>query len=143
MSYGWRWQYETYHDRLKNIFEGERFSGSRVQAIEQDFYGVVFLATLASILSKPAQAQLSAQGQARGCTNPPQVNRAVSYVAGMEHVVELLGDPRHQPRQTLAAIEQLLLTNPSRQRTGRHFERKNRSTAHRLRFAKYRKRALA
>ena len=25
--YGWRWQHETYHDRIKNIFEVERFSG--------------------------------------------------------------------------------------------------------------------
>jgi hypothetical protein len=76
--YGWRWGHETYHDRLKNIFEVERFSGTSVQAIEQDFYGVVFLATLESIVSKPAQAQLTAQGQARDCAHPLKVNRAES-----------------------------------------------------------------
>jgi Transposase DDE domain len=48
--YGWRWNHETYHDRIKNIFEIERFSGKSVQAIKQDFYGVIFLATLESIL---------------------------------------------------------------------------------------------
>ena len=141
--YGWRWNHETSHDRIKNIFEVERFSGSRVRAIEQDFYGVIFLATVESILSKPAQAPLTAQGAARGCTNPLKVNRAVSYVAVLEHVVQLLGAPRISPGETLAAIEQLLQTNPTRHRTGRHFERKNRSAAHRLRFAKYRKRVLA
>jgi Transposase DDE domain len=41
--YGWRWNHETYHDRIKNIFEVERFSGNSVQAIKQDFYGVIFL----------------------------------------------------------------------------------------------------
>jgi hypothetical protein len=35
--YGWRWNHETYHDRLKHIVEVERFSGSSVQAIKQDF----------------------------------------------------------------------------------------------------------
>jgi hypothetical protein len=141
--YGWRWGHETYHDRIKNIFEVERFSGSSVRAIEQDFYGVIFLATMESILSKPAQAQLTAQGQARGCANPLRVNRAVSYVAVLDHVVELLYDPRSTAEETLTAIEQLLQTTPTRHRTGRHFERHKRSAAHRLRFAKYGKRVLA
>jgi len=143
--YGWRWNHETYHDRIKNIFEVERFSGKSVQAIKQDFYGVIFLATLESILSKPAQAELTAQaqGEARACRTAPQVNRAVSYVTVLEHIVQLLGDPHHSPASTLAAIERLLLTSPTRQRPGRHFPRHKRSAAFRLRFAKYGKRIVA
>ena len=141
--YGWRWQHETYHDRLKNIFEVERFSGTSVQAIEQDFYGVVFLATLESILSKPPQAQLTAQGQARGCAHPPKINRAESYVSLVGHVVELLGDTRCSPAATLAVLEHLFQTNPTRHRPGRQYARTKRSASHRLRFAKYRKRVLA
>jgi Transposase DDE domain len=141
--YGWRWQHETYHDRIKNIFEVERFSGKSAQAIKQDFYGVIFLATVESILSKPAQAVLTAQGEARECRYAPQVNRAVSYVAVLEHVVQLLGDARRSPASTLAAIERLLLTTPTRQRTGRQVKRHKRSAAHRLRFAKYGKRVVA
>jgi hypothetical protein len=134
--YGWRWNHETYHDRIKNIFEVERFSGKSAQAIKQDFYGVIFLATVESILSKPAQAVLTAQGEARACHYAPQVNRAVSYVTVLEHVVQLLGDARRSPASTLAAIERLLLTTPTRQRTGRQIKRHKRSAAHRLRFAK-------
>jgi hypothetical protein len=141
--YGWRWNHETYHDRLKNIFEIERFSGQSVQTIKQDFYGVIFLATLESILSKPAQAALTAQGEAREGRSVPQVNRAVSYVTVLEHVVPLLADARRSPASTLAAIERLLLTTPTRQRPGRRFPRHKRSAAHRLRFAKYGKRILA
>jgi hypothetical protein len=141
--YGWRWQQETYHDRIKNIFEIERFSGKSVQAIKQDFYGVIFLATLESILSKPAQAELTEQGQARACRYGPQVNRAVSYVTVLDHVVQLLSNPRRSPASTLAAIERLLLTNPTRRRPGRQFKRNKRSAAHRLRFAKYGKRIVA
>jgi hypothetical protein len=141
--YGWRWNHETYHDRLKNIFEVERFSGTRVQAIKQDFYGVVFLATLESIVSKPAQAQLTARGQEREWSNPGKVNRAVSYVTVLTHVVQLLGDPRCTPAETLAALEHRLQTAPTHHRSGRQFARNKRSAAHRLRFAKYGKRVLA
>ena len=141
--YGWRWKHETYHDRIKNIFEIERFSGKSIHTIKQDFYGVIFLATLESILSKPAQAELSAQGEARACRTPPQVNRAVSYVTVLDHIVQLLGDPHHSPACTLAVIERLLLTSPTRQRPGRQFPRYKRSAAFRLRFAKYGKRVIA
>jgi len=141
--YGWRWNHETYHDRMKNIFEVERFSGKSVQAIKQDFYGVLFLATLESILSKPAQVALTVQGEARACRYAPQVNRAVSYVTVLEHIVQLLSDPRRSPASTLAAVERLLLTTPTRQRPGRQVNRHKRSASHRLRFAKYGKRVLA
>jgi hypothetical protein len=141
--YGWRWGHETYHDRLKNIFEVERFSGTSVQAIKQDFYGVVFLATLESILSKPAQAQLTTRGQEREWHNSGKVNRAVSYVTVLAHVVQLLGDPRCPAGETLAAIEYLLQTAPTHHRSGRRFARNKRSAAYRLRFAKYGKRVLA
>jgi hypothetical protein len=141
--YGWRWTHETYHDRLKNIFEVERFSGQSGQTIKQDFYGVIFLATLESILNKPAQAALTAQGAARQCRYAPQVNRAVSYVTVLEHIVQLLADTQRSPASTLAAIERLLLTTPTRQRPGRQYPRRKRSAAHRLRFAKYGKRILA
>ena len=141
--YGWRGNQETYHDRIKNIFEIERFSGKSAQAIKQDFYGVIFLATLESILSKPAQAVLTTQGAVRECRYAPQVNRAVSYVTVLEHIVQLLSDPRRSPASTLAALERLLLTTPTRQRPGRQVKRHKRSAAHRLRFAKYGKRVLA
>jgi hypothetical protein len=98
---------------------------------------------LESILSKPAQAQLTAQGQARGCATPPKVNRAESYVTLVGYVVELLGDARRSPGATLAALERLFQTNPTRHRVGRQYARKKRSAAHRLRFAKYGKRVLA
>jgi len=141
--YGWRWNHETYHDRIKNIFEVERFSGKSVQAIKQDFYGVVFLATLESILSKPAQAALTTQGEVRECRYAPHVNRVVSYVTVLEHIVQLLSDPRRSPASTLAAVERLLLTTPTRQRPGRQVKRHKLSASHRLRFAKYGKRVVA
>jgi Transposase DDE domain len=64
--YGWRWREETYFDRLKNIFEVERFSGESVIAIKQDFYGVIFLASLESVLSKSDEEELRVEAERRG-----------------------------------------------------------------------------
>ena len=142
--YGWRWGSETYYGRIKNIFEVERFSSTSVQAIKQDFYGVLFLATLESILAKPAQKELTAHSRECGNRNPPKVNRSVSYVTVLDYVVELLCDPNISTQDTLASIEHLLLTNPIRHAVGRKFERKkHRAYSMKLRFYKYIKRVIS
>src|SRR5258706_437460 len=79
--YHWRWNEETYFGRIKNIFEVERFSGFSEVAIKQDFFGVIFLATLESILAKSAQADLSARDIKRQTKTRARVNRAISYLA--------------------------------------------------------------
>src|SRR5262245_16786846 len=56
--YGWRWDVETYYERLKNLFEVERFSGRTVRSIEQDCFGGIFWTMLESVLSKPADVEL-------------------------------------------------------------------------------------
>jgi len=52
---------------------------------------VIFLATVESILRKPAQAELTAQSEARAGHSVPRVNRAVSYVTVLDHLVQVLG----------------------------------------------------
>ena len=141
--YGWRWGEETYFDRIKNIFELERFSGSTLTAITQDFYGVIFLASLESVLTRPAQAALSTLSQQRGCQTVAQVNRAVSYVALVDRVVELLADPRRSPEAVWAELHHLFQTNPTRQRAGRKVDRPKLTHARRLWFQRYIKRIIA
>jgi hypothetical protein len=141
--YGWRWGEETYFDRVKNIFELERFSGTTLTAIEQDFYGVIFLASLESVLTKPAQAALATQSQHRACQTVAQVNRAVSYVALVDRVAELLADPHRSPEAVWAELHHLFQTNPTRQRTGRRVERPKLTHARKLWFQRYVKRLIA
>jgi hypothetical protein len=100
--YGWRWGVETYVDRLKNLLEVERFSGQSVMSIEQDFYGVVFLATLESVLSKGAEAALVEEGEEREWAYEPQVNHSVSCSALLDYVVELFMDVGKDEEETLA-----------------------------------------
>lgn len=133
----------TFFNRVKNIFEIERFSSPSVSGIKQDVYGVIFLATLESILSKPAQAKLTTRALERNSPNECKVNRAVSYVAMVDHAVELLCDERTSTSDTLAALERLFLANPTSHLPGRKFERKQgRFYPSKLNFYKYVKRLI-
>ena len=141
--YGWRWGVETYYDRLKNIFEIERFSGRSVLSLEQDFYGVIFLATLESVLSKEAETELAQQSADAQCKYEARVNRIVSYLALVDHTVALLLDPHGTREETLATLHHLFKTNPTRYRPGRQFPRKVRSHARQLWFLRYARRLIA
>lgn len=141
--YGRRWGQETYYDRFKHLFEVERWSGQSVLTIQQDFYGVFFLTTLDSVLAQSAQTALAQRDQQRQPETQAQVNRAVSYVALVDHVVGLLLDPRLSPEQTLAHLHQLLQTNPTRRRPGRRVKRAPPKYSRRVRHLLYRKRLAA
>lgn len=138
--YGWRWNQETFYDRFKNIFEVERFSGVSRQTVEQDFYGVLFLATLEAALAQSAQAALSSRTRARGSQAQPQLNRAVSYVSLLDHTVVLLADPERPIEQVVDQLHRLFQTNPKYNAPGRKFPRPARSPSRSLRHQRYRKR---
>jgi Transposase DDE domain len=141
--YGWRWGIETYYDRLKNIFEVERFSGRTVRSIEQDYFGVIFLTTLESVLSKPADAELAQASAAAQRKHVAQVNHAVSYLALVDHTVALLLDPPGTVEDTLATLHFLFKTNPTLHRPGRGFPRHRRSGYRRAWFYRYMVRTVA
>lgn len=141
--YHWRWNEETFLDRIKNIFEVERFSGFSETAIKQDFFGVIFLATLESILAKGPQSELAEQDRRRRNKTRAMVNRSVSYVSLIDHAVQLLADPRSDPEDVLDDLKYLFMRDPTRNPEDRKFERKKFNYAAKLRFHKYRKRITA
>ncbi len=141
--YGWRWGVETYFDRLKNVFDLERWSGTSIHSIEQDFYGIVFLATLESVLSMPAEAELADESRAKGHRHVQHVNQVVRYGTMLDHVVALLIDHRTSVEVTLQKLHRLFKTNPSRSRTGRKVPRTKATPSQRLRFYRYTKRCVA
>lgn len=141
--YGYRWNGETYYDRIKNIFEVERFSGTTEHVIKQDFHGVIFLSTLESVLSKSAQEVLSERDEARETETNAKVNRAVSYVSLVDEAVGLLLDERVHPEDVLERLHLLFQTNPTRHRDGRKYDRPKLKHSRKLRYHRYRKRLLA
>lgn len=140
--YNRRWAVETYFDRIKNIFEVERFSGQSVISVEQDFYGVIFLSTLQSILSKEAEQELEEQSHKPG-QYMQQVNQSVGYSAMLDYIIELLMDKDKSVEQTLEELHHLFKTNPTVRRDGRKFPRKKGSSTQKLWFYRYTKRIIA
>jgi hypothetical protein len=57
-----------------------------VRSIEQDFFGVIFLTTLESVLSKSADGELAQESAAAHRKHVAQVNHAVSYLALVDHM---------------------------------------------------------
>lgn len=141
--YGWRWGNETYYDRLKNIVEVERFSGISQRAIEQDFYAMVFLTTIESVLTKSAQTALNNCDEQRQTQTQARVNRALSYVSLCDRVVVLLADPRHDLETVRGELHRLFQQTPMRHKPGRQYPRKKRAHSMRLRYLKYFKRINA
>lgn len=141
--YHWRWGVETFFDRIKNIFEVERFGSFSETAIKQDFFGVIFLATLESILAKGPQSELAEHDRRRLNKTQAQVNRAVSYVSLVDRAVQLLADPRSAPEEVLEELRFLFKKDPTRNLRGRKFERKKFNHATTLHFQRYKKRVNA
>lgn len=139
-AYGLRWNIETFFDRLKNLFEVERFSSTTPQGIEQDFHGMLFLSTLESILTRPAARALRDGSQERGCTQRQTVNRSVSYAAVLEMVIELLCDTRKSVDTVLEEITLLLMKKPQAIRPGRSFKRTPLNQSKQPRYLRYRRR---
>jgi hypothetical protein len=86
--YHWRWNQETYYGRLKGRLDLENWSGQSAEAVRQDFHAAVLLANLESVLSGPAEAAVAERSAA--AQYPRQVNRAVSYHALKERLLDLL-----------------------------------------------------
>jgi hypothetical protein len=136
--YAQRWGIETYWGRLKNLLEVERFSGYSLRAIQQDFYGMAFLATLQSVLAHSDQEQLRQASQPHRYAQ--QVNHSVGYSALLDSVVALLMDPERNSEQTLEALHHLFQTSPTLQRPGRKYPRKQLRASQKLWYCRYTKR---
>lgn len=107
--YHLRWNHETYHLMLKGRLDLENWSGHTLEAVRQDIQGAVFVSNVESLLSQKAQEELSAQDKGR--QYPAQVNRAVSYHALKERILDLLWSKRPIP-EVLEQIQLWMQSNP-------------------------------
>lgn len=119
--YGWRWQHETYHQLLKGRLDLENWSGQTVEAVQQDVQAAVLVSNVETLLSQEAQEELSAGDATR--QYPAQVNRAVSYHALKERLLDLLWSPR--PLETvLKEVQRWMQSTPVSVRPGRQVPRR-------------------
>lgn len=118
--YHQRWGVETFYGLLKERLGLEAFSGKTPEAVLQDFHAAVFLSGLEAILTEDSQQILDHKTPHN--RYPQQVNRAVSFNAIKNHVLELFYT-HSEPQQILQRLSQLFLTAPLPVREGRHFPR--------------------
>jgi hypothetical protein len=107
--YHWRWQHETYYLMLKSRLDLENWSGQTLEAVSQDVQAAVFVSNLESLLSQEPQEALRAGDQDR--KYPAQINRAVSYHALKERMLDLLWS-RQPLDQVLCEMQTWMLKNP-------------------------------
>jgi hypothetical protein len=119
--YWQRWGHETYYGRLKGRLDLEHCSGQTVVAVEQDFHATVLLANVESVVTGPAQAELSAHTTARA--QPARVNRAVSLHALKHRLIDLLSS-RVPAEKVLAELTQWFQASPVGVRVGRKVPRR-------------------
>ncbi len=138
--YNKRWGVETYLDRLKNQLEVEKFSSETEIGIEQDFYGIVFLSTLESVLGKEDEKEITEESIEKQLKYEYKMNKSVSYSAVVDHVVDLLLNLNKSPQEVVDDLSKLFRTGRTPVRPGRKFKRKNLTASQKLRFQKYVKR---
>lgn len=107
--YHWRWGHETYHLMLKSRLDLENWSGQTLEAVYQDVQAAVFVSNLESLLSQEPQEALRAGDEAR--QYPAQINRAVSYHALKERMLDLLWSKKPLV-QIIREIQEWMRKNP-------------------------------
>lgn len=134
-----RWGVETFYHGLKSHLDLENFSGESVHAVEQDFQAMILVSNLESVLTRPAQQQLSAGDAKR--ENPAVVNHTVSLHAIKDHVLELFytGLPA---AEILARLTGLFTAAPVCERPGRKVPRAPVGPRRSLAYQRYQKKAV-
>jgi len=129
-----RWGIETFYGLLKTRLELENFTGTRAEAVRQDFHASVYLTGLESVLTDAAQRQLDS----RETKYPQTVNRSVSFNAIKNHAFDLLlGETETGLLEE--KLTALFLTNPNMDRKQRNPPRKKSSARRLLNFHKRQK----
>ena len=126
--YDWRWNQETYYQMLKGRLDLENWSGQTLEAVHQDVQVAVLVSNLESLLSQEVQEQLRAGDGGR--MHPAQVNRANSYHALKDLMLELLWS-RQPVEKVIAQIQTWMRNNPVSVRSSRPPPPRRRPSAHR------------
>jgi hypothetical protein len=120
--YWLRWGVETFYGVAKTRLQLENFTGKTVESIQQDFYATIYITGLESILTDPAEKQLSQ----RNTQHVYHVNKVVSFNVIKNEVIDLL---YHESDLDvlLKKLTRLFLKNPSCTRKNRKVPRRKSS----------------
>lgn len=135
--YNKRWGIETYFKKIKTIYELERFSGKMLQTILQDFYGIIFLSNIESMISRETEEEIKEEN--KDSKTEYKVNHSVSYTSMIDYCTELFVDNKRDIDEILEELKYLLKKNPILNRPDRKSERKESTPNQKLWHQKYNK----
>ena len=103
-----RWGIETFYGIVKGRLNLENFSGKTVESVRQDFYSVIFLSGLESVLTEDARLQTDEKNSEN--KYPQRINKAVSFNAIKNHIIELFYT-ENDPEKLIEKLTLLFKTN--------------------------------
>lgn len=111
----------------------ENFTGRTVEAIRQDFYSMILVSGLETILTADANKKL----RKKKTVHIQQVNKAVSFHAIKDRILLLISDP---PNDFEQQVQRIFLLNPTLKRPKRLKEKERlslKSNVRSLHFQKF------
>jgi hypothetical protein len=121
-----RWGIETFYSIVKGRLNLENFSGRTVESVRQDFYSLIFLSGLESVLTEDARQQT--EEKISDNRYPQRINKSVSFNTIKNHVIELFYTENDTDR-LLEKLTLLFKTSPVSKRDKRNVPRKKSSPA--------------
>jgi len=90
--YNLRWNEEIYFDFQKNIMEIENFTGKSLETIKQDYYSMVLVGNLHSLIIADAQEEVDKETRNNGKLKYEQykINKSVTFGIMKEQIYDLL-----------------------------------------------------
>lgn len=90
--YNLRWNEEVYFDFQKNIMEIENFTGKSVETIKQDYYSIILVGNLHSLIIADAQEEVDRETQKNGKLKYEEykINKSVTFGIMKEQIYDLL-----------------------------------------------------
>lgn len=139
-AYHRRWGVELFYGLIKGRLGLENFSGRTVESVRQDFQATLLLTNLESVLCREAQAELGAKK--RTDQLPMAVNRAVSFNALKNQLIDLLCRQDLSIDTVLDRLKESFCGNPVRQRPGRQTSRRKENARRSLNHLRYKKKIV-
>lgn len=136
--YYMRWGVETSYGADKNVQQLEQFSGHTVCSIEQDFYALIFVANLQSLIEKQCEPFLEKINKQR--TYNYKINKNIS-IGSMKNKIVLLF-LTEKPQNILLHLQNLFEQNTEPIRSNRNYPRKMGIKTHRYKTLTNYKRAI-
>jgi hypothetical protein len=136
--YGKRWNVESGFFRFKQLLYAEKFSSKKLLNIEQDFYALVFMQTIESIMDKDQDHEMLVKSQEKHLKHEYHVNKAHACASLFGHLVDLFLLDEQTMENHLLSLQQEMRLSKSVIRPGRHNPRRKLNQTERVRYMQYR-----